>query len=116
MKIKEITQEEDVSGKWKCIEYHNGYKIRLLRSPSEVYLRKTADYKAARKLELDKLAEVKARENLIQDEMREMAMVSLQEKGELPEDLNTEPEPLIEEAIEETIEEPVEEPVTGGTE
>jgi len=91
MRVKDWHEEEDESGKWKVIKYHNGYTVRLLRSPSEAYLQKVKDYEAEKKLEQDKINIVNEREKLIIEEMRDMAMERLQEKGELPEDLNTEP-------------------------
>ena len=78
-----IYEETDNIGRHKVIEQPNGIKIRILREPSEWYREKTkknAERDAVRRAEEE---EKIAREKLIKDKMRELAIVELEKEGKM---------------------------------
>ena len=78
-----IYYEEDKIGRHKVIEQPNGIKIRLLKEPSDWYKKKQA--KNAEKAKADKIVsdEKAAREKLIAERMREIAVRELESEGKL---------------------------------
>ena len=78
-----IYYEDDKLGRHKVIEKPNGIKIRLLKEPSQFYIDKMAARAAAQAVIDAAAAEAKAREQLIQAKMRELAITELEKEGKI---------------------------------
>ncbi len=78
-----IYYEEDKIGRHKVIEQPNGIKIRLLKEPSEWYRDKQQKKADAERVKREELAEIKAKEKLITERMREIAVRELEAEGKL---------------------------------
>jgi len=75
--------ETDNIGVHKVTEYPNGRKVRILKQPSEWYVKKMTDRQERMLKEKSISDEKRTQEKLIQDKMRELAIAELQKEGKL---------------------------------
>lgn len=80
---KKYTYETNEQGKHKVIEQSNGVTVKILEEPSEKYMEKIKVRQEKNRINRKIAAEKQAKENLIKNKMREIAIKELEEEGKI---------------------------------